>query len=166
MPDDKPVLTREERRANAKADFDARAKKVGNFVKGVLALFVLALLGKCATFVSRPETADERKRSEASLMELIGPRILINSHPSDQSVAIWRSSDAFDRAFSLMAGGARSSSPQITGLIACIVPNGTQVAKLHSHMSGDDVAVTGGRQQGCEGFVLKEHVKLPSEVKK
>lgn len=80
-------------------------------------------------------------------------------NPKKQVVVIWKDRDAQNQARKLIDSGALKSNPDaVNSLVACIVPNGTQLNVVNFGEATDDVQVTSGKFKGCSGSVVKEYV--------
>ena len=80
-------------------------------------------------------------------------------NPKKQVVVIWKDHEAQNQARKLIDSGALKSNPDaVKSLVACIVPNGTQLNVINWGAATDDVQVTSGKFKGCSGNVVKEYV--------
>lgn len=80
-------------------------------------------------------------------------------NPRKPVVVIWKDHEAQSKARALIDGGALKSNPDaVNSLVACIVPNGTQLTVVNFGAATDDVQVTSGQFKGCSGNVMKDYV--------
>ncbi len=80
-------------------------------------------------------------------------------HPAKQVVVIWKSQEAHQQARALIDKGALQTDPDaVNSLVACIVPNGTELKVVKSDEATDDVEVTSGQFKGCKGNTIKDYV--------
>lgn len=80
-------------------------------------------------------------------------------HPKKQEVVIWKSQEAQNEARALIDGGVMQSNPEaVLRLVACVVPNGTELTVKYRGVATDDVLVTSGEFAGCEGNVTGDFV--------
>ncbi len=80
-------------------------------------------------------------------------------NPKKQVVVIWKDFEAQNQARKLIDSGALKSNPDaVNSLVACIVPNGTQLTVVNWGQATDDVQVTSGPFKGCSGNVMKDYV--------
>jgi hypothetical protein len=80
-------------------------------------------------------------------------------HLAKPEVVIWKSQDAQTQASELIAAGIMQSDPDaVLRLVACVVPNGTELTVISSGDLTKDVKVTSGKFAGCTGNVKKEFV--------
>ena len=80
-------------------------------------------------------------------------------HPTKQVVVIWKSLDAHNQARTLIDSGALQTNPDaVNALVACIVPNGTELKVVKEDEATDDVEVTSGQFKGCTGNTIKDYV--------
>ena len=80
-------------------------------------------------------------------------------HLMKQEVVIWKSQEAQNQAAGLIAGGALQSNPDaVRRLVACVVPNGTELIVIASSTLTSDVRVASGKFAGCTGNVKKDFI--------